>query len=60
MGGTRQIPELYRVWRAGGEPDTAVLAQKTGLSTAFFVAFFWLGSFAALVYGGVLLLRHPV
>jgi Peptidase M50B-like len=58
MGGVRQIPELYRAWAAGPEPDTAMLAGKTGLSTAFFVALFWLGSMAALVYGGVLLLRH--
>jgi hypothetical protein len=57
MGGTRQIPELYRHWSKGGEPDTRVLAQQTGLSSAFWVAFFWLLSLAALVYGGVLLLR---
>jgi hypothetical protein len=58
MGGTRQVPELYRQWKAGGEPDTAKLAEKTGLSTAFFVVLFWLGSLAALLYGGALLLRH--
>jgi hypothetical protein len=58
MGGARQIPELYFNWRAGGEPDTGQLAAKTHLSSAFFVALFWLGSMAALVYGGVLLLRH--
>jgi hypothetical protein len=58
MGGTRQIPELYRSWQGGGEPDTNALSGKTHLSTAFFVALFWLGSLAALIYGGVLLLRH--
>ncbi|MEU4237882.1 M50 family metallopeptidase [Actinoplanes sp. NPDC026619] len=58
MGGVRQIPELYKSWTSGGEPDTGALSGKTGLSTAFFVALFWLGSMAALVYGGVLLLRH--
>jgi hypothetical protein len=58
MGGTRQIPELYRTWKAGGEADTRNLAAKTGLSTAFFVALFWLGSLAALIFGGVLLLRR--
>ncbi|NMO50378.1 M50 family metallopeptidase [Actinoplanes sp. TBRC 11911] len=58
MGGTRQIPELFSVWKQGGEPDTGNLAVRTGLSTAFFVALFWLLSVAALVYGGVLLLRH--
>jgi hypothetical protein len=58
MGGTRQIPELFRQWQGDGEPDTAVLSMKTGCSTAFFVALFWAGSLAALIYGGVLLLRH--
>jgi peptidase M50B-like protein len=58
MGGVRQIPELYRVWSTGKEPDTAVLAKQTGCSTAIFVALFWAGSMAALIYGGVLLLRH--
>jgi peptidase M50B-like protein len=58
MGGARQIPELYSNWTTGTEPDTGALAGKTGLSSAFFVALFWLGSMAALVYGGVLLLRH--
>jgi len=60
MGGTRQIPELYGNWKNGGEPDTGSLAQATGLSDAFFVALFWLGSMVALVYGGVLLLTNPV
>ena len=58
MGGVRQIPELYKVWNTGGEPDTSVLAQHTGLSTAFFVALFWLGSMAALIGGGAMMLRH--
>ncbi len=58
MGGARQIPELYRHWLGGGEPDTVVLSKSTGLSTAFFVAFFWAGSLGALVWGGALLLRH--
>ncbi|WP_250027747.1 M50 family metallopeptidase [Paractinoplanes maris] len=60
MGGTRQIPELYGNWKRGPEADTGSLAKATGLSTAFFVAFFWLGSMAALIYGGVLLLRNPL
>jgi hypothetical protein len=58
MGGVRQIPEMFAGWQQGTEADTAHLAKKTGLSSAFFVALFWLGSMAALVYGGVLLLRH--
>lgn len=57
MGGARQIPELYRNWRAGTEPDTAVLASKTMTSSAFWVVVFWLASLSALVYGGALLLR---
>jgi hypothetical protein len=58
MGGTRQIPELFSNWQGDGEPDTGILSAKTGCSTAFFVALFWAGSLAALIYGGVLLLRH--
>ena len=58
MGGARQIPELYSSWQRGGEPDTGALSNKTHLSSAFFVALFWLGSLAALIYGGVLLLQH--
>ncbi|MEU8229486.1 M50 family metallopeptidase [Actinoplanes sp. NPDC048967] len=58
MGGVRQIPELYRHWLGDGEPDTQVLSQQTGLSTAFYVAFFWLGSMGALVWGGALMLRY--
>ncbi|GAB2609495.1 membrane protein [Paractinoplanes abujensis] len=60
MGGVRQIPELYRAWTTGAEADTGVLSTHTGLSSAFFVALFWLGSMAALLYGGVLLLRNPI
>lgn len=60
MGGTRQVPELYWHWSHDGEADTRRLAEATGLSTAFFVALFWFGSMAALIYGGVLLLRHPL
>jgi peptidase M50B-like protein len=58
MGGTRQIPELFSQWKGGKEPDTGALSSKTGLSSAFFVALFWAASLAALIYGGVLLLRH--
>jgi hypothetical protein len=58
MGGFRQIPDLYFGWKQGGEPDTGALADKTFMSSAFYVALFWLASGAALVYGGVLLLRH--
>jgi hypothetical protein len=59
MGGVRQIPELYRSgWEAGKESDTKLLADQTGMSTAFFVAFFWLGSMAALIGGGAMMLRH--
>jgi hypothetical protein len=58
MGGARQIPELYFNWKGGGEADTGSLAAKTHLSSAFFVALFWLGSMVALIYGGVMLLRY--
>jgi len=58
MGGVRQIPKMYRIWATTGVHDVNVLADHTGLSTAFFVALFWAGSFAALIYGGVLLLQR--
>lgn len=58
IGGSRQIPDLYFGWQLGGEPDTGALSNKTGLPSAFFVALFWAGSLAALIYGGVLLLRQ--
>jgi hypothetical protein len=58
IGGARQIPDLYFGWQLGGEPDTGALSNKTHLSSAFYVALFWLGSLVALVVGGVLLLRH--
>lgn len=57
IGGSRKIPDLYFGWKKGGEPDTGALSDKTLLSSAFFVALFWAGSLAALVYGGVILLR---
>lgn len=57
MGGVRQIPKMYRIWTNDKVQDVEVLAGHTGLSTAFFVALFWAGSFAALIYGGVLLLE---
>lgn len=60
MGGARQIPQLFGSWKGGNEADTGALSSKTGLSSAFFVALFWAGSLAALIYGGVLLLRHDV
>jgi Peptidase M50B-like len=58
MGGVRQIPKMYRIWATTGVHDVNVLSEHTGLSTAFFVALFWAGSFAALIYGGVLLLQR--
>jgi hypothetical protein len=57
MGGVRQIPELYRAWKSGSEPDTQVLASATHTSSAFWVVFFWLLNLSALVWGGALLLR---
>jgi hypothetical protein len=57
MGGVRQIPKMYRIWTTSRVQDVSVLSDHTGLSTAFFVALFWAGSFAALILGGVLMLR---
>lgn len=59
MGGTRQIPELFfGVRRNDTSTDAAQLQQQTYIGDVVWLFVFWLGSLAALVYGGALMLRH--
>ncbi|NJC63808.1 M50 family metallopeptidase [Planosporangium flavigriseum] len=58
-GGVRPIVELQRMRRRGQAPysDADQLARLTRLPGLFWVAFFWVGTVAALLVGGWLLLR---
>lgn len=59
MGGTRQIPELLVVIASGDTTnDAGVLHSQTHIGDVVWLFVFWLGSLAALVWGGALLLRH--
>ena len=59
-GGVRPIAELQRMRRRGRLPnsDADQLARLTRLPALFWVAFFLLGTVAALLLGGWLLLRE--
>ncbi len=60
VGGVRPIAELQRMRRRGRLPysDADQLARLTRLPGVFWVAFFLLGTVAALLLGGWLLLRE--
>jgi hypothetical protein len=59
MGGARQIPELFWGVKAGDtSTDPALLERHTHVSDVLWLGVFWLGSVAALIYGGALLLRY--
>ena len=59
MGGARQIPDLFRVIASGSTAnDAAILQRQTHIGDVVWLFVFWLGSVAALVWGGTLLLRH--
>ena len=58
IGGTRTITNLFwATYRGSKDSDAAIMADLTKLPDIFWLAFFWLGAMAALVYGGVRLLR---
>jgi hypothetical protein len=59
-GGVRPIVELQRMRRRGqlSNSDADQLARLTPLPGLFWVAFFWIGTVAALLFGGWLLLRQ--
>jgi hypothetical protein len=59
-GGVRPIVELQRMRRRGqlSNSDADQLARLTRLPGLFWVAFFWTGTVAALLFGGWLLLRE--
>lgn len=58
MGGARTITHLFWATHRGSDSsDAAILEKLTGLPDVLWLGIFWLGSMAALVYGGVRLLR---
>jgi Peptidase M50B-like len=60
IGSTRVIPHLYRsVARQTGTEDPELLQKHTHVGDVVWLFVFWLGTVAALVYGGAALLRHP-
>lgn len=59
MGSTRKIPDLYwGMLRRTGKSDAEQLQQHTWIGDVVWLFVFWLGSLAALVYGGALMMRH--
>ncbi|WIM95913.1 M50 family metallopeptidase [Actinoplanes oblitus] len=60
MGGTRQIPNLFWGMRAGAHNDAGMLQSHTHIGDVVWLFVFWLGSISALLYGGALMLRHPL
>jgi hypothetical protein len=59
MGGARKIPDLYVGMLAQkGKSDAEQLQKATLIGDVVWLFVFWLGSVAALVYGGALMLRH--
>jgi peptidase M50B-like protein len=61
IGGVRTITSLFwATYAQDGSSDAAVLERLTLLPDVLWLAVFWFGTMAALVYGGAILLRHPV
>lgn len=59
MGGTRHIPELYHVIASGDTSnDAGALQKQTHIGDVVWLFLFWLGSVAALIWGGAQLMRH--
>jgi hypothetical protein len=59
MGSTRKIPDLFWSMKsAKGESDAEKLGKLTHIGDVVWLFVFWLGTVAALIYGGALLLRH--
>ena len=58
IGGTRTITNLFWGVHAGDEgSDAAVMQRLTLVGDVVWLAFFWLASMSALIYGGVRLLQ---
>jgi hypothetical protein len=59
MGGARKIPDLYYgMLRQKGESDAEQLQNATLIGDVVWLFVFWLGTLAALVHGGAIMLRH--
>ncbi|OLB80588.1 MAG: hypothetical protein AUI14_06100 [Actinobacteria bacterium 13_2_20CM_2_71_6] len=59
VGGFRHVLEFRRIRPRGGkdsDSDAAVLRKMTFLPAPLWVGFFWIATFAALLYGGGILL----
>lgn len=58
MGSTRKVPDLYySMLRPDEVSDAEHLQKSTHISDVVWLFVFWLGTIAALLYGGALLLR---
>jgi hypothetical protein len=59
MGSTRKIPDLYwSMVKQTGKSDAELVQKHTWIGDVVWLFVFWLGTIAALVYGGALMLRH--
>jgi hypothetical protein len=58
MGSTRYIPPLIYGTAAKKGSDANQLESTTHIGDVVWLFVFWLGTLAALVHGGALMLRH--
>jgi hypothetical protein len=59
MGSTRKIPDLYwSMLTKTGTSDAERLETHTHIGDVVWLFIFWLGSVAALIYGGALMVRN--
>jgi hypothetical protein len=59
MGGARKIPDLYKgMLTQKGKSDAEQLQKTTLVGDVVWLFVFWLGSMAALVHAGAMMLRH--
>lgn len=58
MGSTRTIPNLFWAMKRQDSSDAAILEKSTHIGDVVWLFIFWLGTLAALVHGGAIMLRH--